>query len=90
MNTVPMRISSAADMRGGTSDMDAWSMSRNSPRALSQFRFHGSGWQSHHKTLVGYNSDYPGYVYAAHFDFHMEVTSPMMPHSIPGLIDHIM
>lgn len=80
-----------ADMRGGTSDMDAWSYVQkftSEPYLNSDFMVQDGSAIT--KTLVGYNSSYPGYVYAAHFDFLMEVTSPMMPHSIPGLIDHIM
>lgn len=80
-----------ADMRGGTTDMDAWSYVQkftSEPYLNSDFMIQDG--KAITKTLVGYDSDYPGYVYAAHFDFHMEVTSPMMPHSIPGLIDHIM
>lgn len=80
-----------ADMRGGTTDMDAWSYVQkfsSEPYLNSDFMVQDGSAIT--KTLVGYNSNYPGYVYAAHFDFHMEVTSPMMPHSIPGLIDHIM
>lgn len=80
-----------ADMRGGTSDMDAWSYVEkftSEPYLNSDFIIQSG--KAITKTLVGYNSDYPGYVYAMHIDFHMEVTSPMMTHSIPGLIDHIM
>lgn len=80
-----------ADMRGGTSDMDAWSYVlefSGEPYLNSDFMVQDG--KAITKTLVGYNTDYPGYVYAMHIDFHMEVTSPMMPHSIPGLIDHIM
>lgn len=80
-----------ADLRGGTIDMDAWSYVQkftSEPYLNSDFMVQDGSAIT--KTLAGYNSDYPGYVYAAHFDFHMEVTSPMMPHSIPGLIDHIM
>lgn len=80
-----------ADMRGGTTDMDAWSYAEKFsgvPYLNSDFVAEKGG--SIIKTLVGYNASYPGYVYAMHLDFHMEVTSPMQPHSIPGLIDHIM
>lgn len=80
-----------ADMRGGTADMDAWSYVEkftSQPYLNSDFVAEKGG--SIIKTLVGFNNSYPGYVYAMHIDFHMEVTSPMQPHSIPGLIDHIM
>lgn len=80
-----------ADMRGGTTDMDAWSYVQKftgEPYLNSEFMVQDG--KAITKTLVGYDTNYPGYVYAAHFDFQMEVTSPMMPHSIPGLIDHIM
>lgn len=80
-----------ADMRGGTTDMDAWSYAEkfaSTPYLNSDFVAEKGA--SIIKTLVGYNSAYPGYVYGMHLDFHMEVTSPMQPHSIPGLIDHIM
>ena len=78
------------DMRGGTTDMNAWSYAlefASDPYLNADFMKQDGA--SITKTLVDYNSSYPGYVYTAHFDFHPEVTSPMTPHSIPGLIDHI-
>lgn len=79
-----------ADMRGGTTDMDAWSYANNfSSQPYLNADFKKQDGSAITKTLQGYNSSYPGYVYAVHFDFKPEVTSPMTPHSIPGLIDHI-
>lgn len=79
-----------ADMRGGTVDMDAWSYAENfSSQPYLNADFKKQDGSAVTKTLQGYNFSYPGYVYSVHFDFLPEVTSPMTPHSIPGLIDHI-
>lgn len=79
-----------ADMRGGTTDMEAWSYANNfSTQPYLNSDFMKQDGSAITKTLVGYDANYPGYVYSVHFDFFPEVTSPMTPHSIPGLIDHI-
>lgn len=78
-----------ADMRGGTTDMNAWAYVENfasEPYLNSAFKVQTG--KAITKTLVGYSNDYPGYVYGMSIDFFHEVTSPKDPHSIPGLIDH--
>lgn len=77
------------DMRGGTNDMNAWAYVEefeSQPYLNSAFKVQTG--KAITKTLVGYSSDYPGYVYGMALDFYHEVTSPKDPHSIPGLIDH--